>query len=244
MAQTATPLGAVNVRAHEGDDAPDPMGRVDTTGREFGAEAPTIGASRAFRLAGAVQSMAGPATETATTTMAQEHTGYGRPDPRHADTTLVGSPYGPEDDTLAAQTEITSNTRLPVAFTPQTAPPRPAAGFTGEDPARPAQTPRWLFLRAFDKWAADHGGPVDKVPQPPPHASVPFVYPDDVPGALPSPGGGFHNRREGIGAQPNSFRLLPRPWDELLVNTGAPVAGSVDPAWQAAATQARKGWRA
>lgn len=245
MAYTPGQVGAaVDATRGTSDDAPDPMGRVDYTGDEFLSGPPSLGSMRAFRLAGSVESMAGPAQDTEAGQLAREHATRGGADPRRAEIDLVGAPYGPEDDTYKPAPEVTSNSRLPVNMAPQNPPERPRGGFTGADPARPAMTPRWLFMRLFDKgYSSDHPGRVEKIPQAPPRAASPLGYAEDVPGALPSPGGGFHNRREGIGAQPNSFRIMPRPWDELLINIGAQGTGQADPAQSAAAAQAARGWR-
>lgn len=237
MSYTKAQVGAANTPdIHLTDDAPDAQHVVDFTGDEFDSLPVTsIGsASRNWRARPAqLDGQPGIALGTDQTTRANEHAHAGQPDPRRTETALGGNPSAPELASLSPSPETPHNDRDAVALRPEAAPARARQGFTGEDPARAAQSQRAWFLRPFDQWAARHPGTVEKVSMDNPTAARPPER-GRLRGALPSPSGAEGTGMEAVGAQPNTFRLLPRRWDEQIVNTGP----------EAAPASARaRGWR-
>lgn len=143
---------------------------------------------------------------------------------------------------LFSQVGIITNSRGPGLEPRQAAPDPPRAGSTGADPARPSQVPRWLFFRLFDQGIAQRLGE-QKIALASPLASTPISHANDTPDGVPNPGGAGSTGMQPISAQRNSFRLIPTPWDEQLVNTGA-VSPTYDPAQAASSSQRSRGYRA
>ena len=173
------------------------------------------------------------------------HVGPGDPDARalYGNPQQAGNP-GHAPDAFAPQAEAIHNEQHGAnVIDSQTAPARARQGFTGEDNTRAAVQGRWLFGRLFDQWAEQRLGAVDKAPAAHLTAARPPTFGEDVAGGLPSPGGRWRARgMEGVGIQPNSVRLLPRPWDEQLVNDGSAVPG-IDQAAVAGSAARARGWR-
>lgn len=170
----------------------------------------------------------------------ESHSERGNPDPRRGDFTALPTP-GQEPIPIHYDNSLSL-----VVVDPRQAPERPRQGFTGADPARPATFRRPLMLRLFDKLMSDHGAGGDKVALGSPHAFIDRQSLGDLAGGQPSAAGSAGTQREGIGPQPNTFRVLPDQWDALLVNTGGPAvsASNPDPAYTAAASTTASRWRA
>lgn len=225
---------AVDTRAHDAGAMPPAAAAVDYTGNNLPAEdeSPALSYFRTFRPA-ETAGRTGVGTDAPLSAQLTEHMQHGKPDERRGRQTLQAT-----SRELEAQAEARHNSVLPVAFAATAAPDRTRGGLNGYDPARPAATRRNLFLRAFDQWAG--GLPGVKAAFESPIADVGLVQPDDVDGALPTANSGRGDRKAGIGIQPNTYRLLPRPWDEQLV-VGDDSAGA---SFAASAAQTRAGWRA
>lgn len=225
---------AVDTKAHEAGPLPPAAADVDYVGLNMPAEdEPTpVSYLRTFRPSETGAS-AFAATEAPLPTLLAEHMQPGPVDDRRGRQTMQATSRD-----LEAQDELRANTLLPVSFAATNAPDRTRGGSTGYDAARPAATRRNIFLRAFDQWAGDLPG--TKASFQSPIASLGLVQPDDVAGALPTANSGRGDRKAGIGIQPNTYRLIPRAWDENLV-VGDDSAGN---AFAAVAAQQRSGWRA
>lgn len=224
---------AVDTQPHAPGPIPPASAAVDQTGTNLPAEADqTQGYLRTFRPSEMAGRTPYAGTEAALPDQLAEHMQHGQPDPRRGRNTLQATDRG-----LEAQDEARANTLLPVTFAATAAPDRTRGGSTGYDPARPASTRRNMFLRAFDQWAAQSLGV--KAALAAPIADVGLYQPDDVDGALPTANSGKGDRAfAGQGLQPNTFRLLPRPWDENLI-VGQDTAGA-----SYLSAQVRSGWRA
>jgi len=227
---------------HESRTAPAVSGVIDLDGTEMGApgSAAPAGSIRSFRAGGSgLPAPDAPAVEDDKHTRADHHAGHGHADERRGLTTVLR-------DASGAAVEQYNNQRTAVVLTPEDPPARPRGGFTGADPTRPALMIRPSLIRWFDKAIAEHPGPVLKVEQAGPLAARPKDGLADVSGAQPFAGGATGTQREGIGPGRNSFRIMPKPWDALLVDTGGPAVSATnpDPAYTAAVSQARRGFRA
>jgi hypothetical protein len=206
---------------------------VDYTGQGLPAEDNQLAAySRTFRPSELFGRAANPGTDAPLSAQLAEHMEPGEPDDRRGRQTLQATSRD-----LEAQDEARHNSLLPAAFAATNAPDRTRGGLNGYDTPRPAFTRRNMFTRAFDQVIAQSLG--IKVMQPAPIANVGLVQPDDASGALPVANSARGDRKAGIGSQPNTFRILPRPWDENLT-TGDAGSG----AFSASAQQQRSGWRA
>lgn len=225
---------AVDTTVHQRGPLPPAAADVDYIGTDLPSEdVQTVPYLRSFRPSERVAAGTGyPSTEAPLSAQLAEHMTHGEPDPRRDRQTLQATSRD-----LEAQAEVRRNSLLPVAFAATNAPDRTRGGLNGYDTPRPAFTRRNMFFRAFDQWAGQSLGL--KVMQPAPIASRGLEQPDDAAGALPVANSARGDRKAGIGSQPNTYRLIPRPWDQDVV-----VAGSGDQAFQAAAQQQRNGWRA
>jgi hypothetical protein len=197
--------------------------------------------ARSFRQVPTVGGPRHPGTMDDTPAYTAEHMSHGRADRRRVYDEPNGGGYPepareslrPEPEYLSAQTGLTE------AISPALPPDRPRGGSTTADPARTATQHRWVFLRPFDQWASQIlGGFIDKIEMPSPLASMPYAGTDKITHPFLYPGGGVApiGRTSGVGIQPNSYRLIPRPWDEQLVNTPAPGT-------TAEGSRRAKGWR-
>ena len=177
--------------------------------------------------------------------LAAGHARPGHPDPNARELwdapAQAGNPGHVREDQQPAP-ELLANTPAGAnVVTPAPAPVRPRAGFTGEDNTREAKGWRWLFLRPFDQWAAEHPGSLDKLPSAGPLASRPPTFVEAVSGAVPAPGGGFSAPgMTPVGGERNSVRLLPRAWDAAVVNDGA---GQQDATAARSSSARARGWR-
>lgn len=150
-----------------------------------------------------------------------DHSGRGVPDRRrqYDSTTPAGYPE-PASESLRPSPEELSNSRTAPVLTPSDPPPRAKAGSGGNDPARPAEVARWMFNRPFGKWAADDAPAIVKIESLPPLAASPYAQADPTDPAYysPNPGGDgiTVNNNGSAGSHPNTFRPVPRPWDENL----------------------------
>jgi hypothetical protein len=228
---------------HDTTAAPAVAGVIDLDGTEYGApgsDAPA-GSLRGFRASSAGRPA--PTDVAAVDDDKHAHAGLhsrtGSADPRRDRTTVLS------DDRMGPMVERYDNSRNEVVIAHEAPPERPRQGFTGADPARAAQYVRPVMIRPFDKAIAEHPGAVLKVEQAGPLAARPKEL-ADLSGGQPFAGGSTGTQREGIGPRPNSFRIMPKAWDALLVNTGGPAATDTnpDPAATAAAAQASRSWRA
>jgi hypothetical protein len=97
-------------------------------------------------------------------------------------------------------------------------------------------------MRPFDKGMAEHPGQLEKAYMSAPLATT-SKHLTDLPDAEPFAGGSTGTQVAGVGPGRNSFRIMPRPWDALLVNTGGPAvtAATPDPAYSAAAGETARG---
>lgn len=251
MRYTAAQVGVANTPdAHAATAAPALSGQLDQLGptpelagnptgpsvRSF--RAPQMGGSRAADTI----ALGDPMHERLA-----EHLTRGGRDTRHTDEVRSGHPSGESAD-LAPMDQVYSNARTFVVLTPEPAPDRPRAGFTGADPTRAAQLARPYMLRPFDKEMADHPGEVVKVEMASPTAARPRLYggvPEGAGGVFVMAGGSTGTDRAGMGPTPNSYRIMPSAWDRLLVNTGGPAvtAANPDPAQTAAAAQRARSFR-
>ncbi|MEV6478039.1 hypothetical protein [Streptomyces sp. NPDC051657] len=161
------------------------------------------------------------------------HVRTGRPDRRRQYDALYPAGYSLPVDKMKASPEEVQNSRSAPAVTPATAPPRAFAGLNGEDPARAPELPLYMFNRPYGQWAADHDPAIVKIEQLPPLAGVPYAQHEPTAYGEPnSAGDGITvNNNEATGSSPNTYRPIPRPWDERLTVSdpeapqSAPMAG-------------------
>lgn len=168
------------------------------------------------------------------------HATPGTPDARRVWRAPVGAGYPGTPPDLQTSPELASNTRSVEPVAGHGAPVRHRGGPTSEDAVRPGMFNLAMFMRPFDKWTADNFSALDKIESASPLATSPYTAPSDVLSREPSPGGGMASPGFGpnIGASPNTYRIIPRGWDELLINTGMNSTGqSVDSGRRAS------GWR-
>lgn len=237
---TKAQLGAANLpELHTTTAAPAGLGH-DLNGDEYEtppADQPRV--IRGFRAPAIAPAAPAIALGDKQSTRAAEHASTGSPDPRRTEDELSGHASG-ESSRFQPMPVDHVNVRQAVAIAPEPPPARARQGWTGEDNTRAAVYQHAHVMRPFDKAiGVDHPGELDKVPQPAPLAARPPER-DALAGGLPFAGGSASSRREGIGVQPNSFRLLPKAWDALALNTGGPAVtpSTPDPA-QVAASRAR-----
>jgi hypothetical protein len=176
----------------------------------------------------------GPGTDSDPAAFVSDHSGVGTADQRRVYDSgsqgQAGYPL-PKAEGFYPSPEQLINEQLPEVISPNAAPARNRAGSTGEDPTRTSRLPLWLFSRPFDKWASERLGSagVEKFEQASPLASVPVQDTGDVANAYPSAGGRWAaGRMNPVGIIPNSFRLIPRPWDELLVTPQTETVQTTD----------------
>lgn len=245
MSYTKAQVGAANVPdAHTSSARPSGMTGIDLEGDEYAtppADQPRI--LRGFRAPAVAQTDPDIALGDKQSNRAAAHASKGSPDPRRTETALSGHQSG-ESSRFKPMDEHYVNVRENVTIEPEAAPTRPRAGWTGDDNTRTARFQHAHVMRPFDKGIAEHPGAVTKAGQPAPLAARPPER-DALVGGLPSPMGSGSSKRAGIGVQPNSFRLMPRAWDALAINTGGPAvsASNPDPAQAAASHSARRGFR-
>lgn len=244
MSYTSAQVGAANIPdAHTGRAAPTAMEGIDQDGTEIPAVS-RVGLFSGFGWR--ARQTKGPAPRIALgdtmTERAGEHANAGKPDPRRTETELTGHPSG-ESRRFAPMVEDYTNERRDVAIAPEAPPARPRQGWTGDDNTRAARYTVAFLMRPFDKAIAEHPGPIIKDEARSPQAATPPNR-DPLKGGLPSPMGSAGTAAEGVGPTPNTFRLMPRRWDALVVNTGGPAAtGSNDPAQDAAAAARGRSFR-
>lgn len=163
------------------------------------------------------------------------HVGPGRPDRRRQYDALYPAGYNLPVDSMKPSPEQVQNSRSAPAILPSTAPPRAFAGLNGTDPARAPELPLWMYNRPYGQWSADHDPAIVKIEQLPPLAATPYVQHDPTEHLVPNPGGDgiTANSNATAGSHPNTYRPVPRPWDERLTvsdpeaaDTSAPMAGS------------------
>lgn len=222
----------VDTAVHQQGPMPPASAAVDYIGTDLPApDYPTApGYMRSFRPSEPNGRSGYAATEAPLPELLQEHMTGGQLDPRRGRQTLQATSRD-----LEPFTEHVSNTLRPVEFAATAAPERTRGGLNGYDEPRAAATRRFLFGRPFDQTIGQSLGV--KVMQPSPIADRGLQQPDDAAGALPVANSARGDRKAGIGSQPNTFRLIPRPWDENLVTQDP---GSVS----ASAAQHAAGWRA
>lgn len=153
------------------------------------------------------------------------HATAGRPDTRRVwgASTPAGYSGGGAVGETEPSPEVSANGRVAEPVGPQSPPVRHRGGPTSDDPARPAHLALAMYSRPFDTgMGAQHFGSIGRLEMDSPRAAQPWTAAQDAYGREPSAGGGMAVPGIGpyAGAAPNSFRLLPRPWDELLINTG------------------------
>lgn len=222
----------VDTTVHAAGPMPPASAAVDYIGTDLPAEDDTATASylRSFRPSERTVANPYAATEAPLPELLAEHMTHGQLDPRRGVQTLM-----PPTRDLEAQDTAFSNSLLPPDFAATNAPDRTRGGLNGYDTPRTAMTRRVLFLRAFDQVIAQSLG--IKVMQPNPIASRGLEQRTDAAGALPVANSARADLKAGIGSQPNTFRLLPRPWDQdIVVGDGPSVS--------ATANQQAAGWRA
>lgn len=232
---TPAQVGAANIPdVHMDGAAPQAQHVVDFTGDEFDSlpVSSVPSSARNWRSRDETAAAVGIGLGTDQTTRANEHAHGGAPDARRTETAAGGHPGSPENPSLSPSPEYPHNDRDVVYRVDQSAPSRPRQGFTGDDPARAAQSQRAWFLRPFDQWAAYGAGPVEKVGQDNPTASRPPARSRLV-GGLPSPSGSEGTGMEAVGSQANTFRRVPRPWDELALSNGQEVTPARAAGWRA-----------
>lgn len=228
---------------HLDSQAPGLAGMLDLDGTEFGATGSSAprGSVRSFRATS--RGDAAPDTialHDGKAARVGEHSTAGEVDARRGMTTVL-----PEaKDELAASTF--ANDAALLTFVPEAPPERPRQGFTGADPARPAWYRRPLFIRPFDKAMTDHPISVLKVEMDGPLASRPKDQLADVGSSQPYAGGSTGTQHVGVGPSRNSFRIMPKAWDTLLVDTGGPAVSAAipDPGSYASTRQASRSFRA
>jgi hypothetical protein len=212
------------------------------------AEIPVVSNSRAFR--GGSVSVAAPADVAGQLTgdgmagaLVGIHGHAGNADPRALwtgtpDGRQAGAKGGTAPDALLPSSEHIVNGRDAADAGTQQAPSVYRAGSTSAANTRTAVRPFWLFLRPFDKWTVDNLAPVlAKLPQPSPRAATPPMA-GAVSNPEPNAGGyGTIGGMEASGVKPNTVRLLPRPWDELAVQTAGDTG-------QHMTVAAARSWRA
>jgi len=242
---TREQLGAANVPAAHASSAP--VAGFDPAEDEFPAGDVMLvrGAAELMRWRGPQSVGAGPggpATddggEYGITPAA--HRVPGQVDARRVWRAPVGAGYPGTPPELQVSPEFPANVRVTEPVAGHAAPARHRGGPTSDDPARAAVFPLATFMRPFDKWAPENFAALDKIDAPAPKAASPYTAPSDAPSRTPSAGGGM--AAPGIGPQvgpaPNTYRIIPRSWDELLINTGQGGTATVDSGRRAG------GWRA
>lgn len=158
-----------------------------------------------------------------------EHAGTGTPDRRrqYGASQPAGYPE-PANESLRPSPEELSNSRTAPVLIPSDPPPRAKAGSGGNDPAREAEVARWMFDRPYGKWAADDAPAIVKIESLPPLAASPYAQADPTDPAYysPNPGGDgiTVNTNTAAGSHPNTYRPVPRPWDEDLTVTDPAAA--------------------
>lgn len=239
----ATPeqLGVANRPDLHGRDAPI---LTDEHDDEFLNEVPVVktpAERMRFRARPTYGPPPGPATEA---DQVGAHMTGGSPDPRRlwGNPTQAGYPE-PQQEGLRPSAEDLVQVRPVLDVDPAGPPVRYSAGSTGEDASRAARWPIALFFRPFDKAMPEQFASLDRIEQASPQASTPLTPGQDVPGRYPSPGGGLASPGIGphVAASPNTFRLVPRPWDELAIMTGL-RDGTLPPSAEGA--RRAGGWRA
>lgn len=162
------------------------------------------------------------------------HVSGGRPDRRRQYDALYPAGYTLPVDKMKASPEETQNSRSAPAVSPSTAPPRARGGLNGTDEARAPELPLYMYNRPYGQWSADHDPAIVKIEQLPPLAATPYAQHDPTEHLIPNPGGDgiTVNNNGGAGSHPNTFRPIPRPWDERLTvsdpeaaDPSAPMAG-------------------
>jgi hypothetical protein len=242
-ASTPTPaqLGAANIpEAHLLDATPsivtdrvDSLDQLPDAGINYAPSSP-----RAFRAQPRFGTPPGPDTDrpTAGESYTDVHMSRGKPTERQQWGALYPAGYQqPKQESLRPSPEYLANERTDRSPAIRVEIDRPRAGSIGTDPTRPSMVPTWLFNRPFDQWAEygpAHGLP--KIEQPSPLASTPLHFANPVPYSVPYAGGDAPTFMQPVGIQPNTMRIVPRAWDDLLVATGrgvdvpesVPIAGT------------------
>lgn len=224
--------------------APDVSGVLDLDGTEQAFEAADTqpaphGSLRGFRAMftrGDAAPDDVPSVDDNKGQRAQAHTARGSADDRRGATTIL------PDEQFAAMPRSFDSVRHEVVITPEAPPARPRLGWTGEDNTRAAQYTRPILMRQFDKGIADHPQKVLKAEFDSPTAQASKQL-GDIVGGQPFAGGSTGTQRAGIGPGRNSFRIMPKAWDTLLVDTGGPAVSpsNPDPSATAASMQAGPG---
>lgn len=241
-------VGAVNAQAHINAAIPAAQLPAQHMGTEFGDMVPnplppTV-RGRRYRAATTTTT---PADQIALGDSASvrigKHLSEGSPNPRQVDSQIHGVPT--ESPIELVPEHFHNERRGVVGSARSAAPTRARQGWGTEDNTRPSRSYVAFLLRPFNQRSEWHPGAVGKVDLPDPHAARSRDVPT-MPHAIPAPGGrGTSSAKKGIATQPNTYRVLPKPWDQLLVNTGGPAAQVMgDPAHTASSSQARRGWGA
>ncbi|MFJ8188084.1 hypothetical protein [Streptomyces sp. NPDC096105] len=158
------------------------------------------------------------------------HVGGGRPDRRRQYDALYPAGYPqPANESMRPSPEESRNAQGTPAVTPSDAPPRARGGLNGTDPARAPEVRVPLFNRPYGQWAADHDPAIVKIESLPPLAATPYAQHEATEHYEPNPGGDgiTVNNNTAAGSHPNTYRPVPRPWDERLTVTdpeAAPVS--------------------
>lgn len=238
MSTAAPPLGAAVPAQHMGDRAPASMAVFDLSGAQPDADANLSPVETMRWRAPSVSAAPGPGSAAGLPALTAVHMTAGAPDPRHTMTGPVGLPFAPDDPGMEPYRTRNVNARALEVIAPQNRPVPNRAGSSGLDPTRPSTDQRVFSQRPFDMWASRHPLAVDKTPQQSPKAGTP-ILPPAVPQAVPSPGGAGAATVQPVGVLPNTFRLIPDPWDTFYVTAPNP-----DGAAAAVAAQRAAGWRA
>ncbi|MBT2400640.1 hypothetical protein [Streptomyces sp. ISL-100] len=146
------------------------------------------------------------------------HASAGRPDRRRQYDALYPAGYSQPSENMRSSPEEMQNSRSAPSVAPATAPPRAFGGLNGTDPARAPELPLHMYNRPYGKWSADHDPAIVKIESLPPLAGTPYAQHEPTEHYEPNAGGDgiTVNRNQAAGSSPNTYRPVPRPWDERL----------------------------
>lgn len=153
----------------------------------------------------------------------EAHRTLGSPDIRRIANSDDQAGYpGWKRDAAHTSPELTQNIRIDQPMQPQAPWARHRGGHTSDDPTHPAQLASWLFTRPFGQEETERFTAISRLEQSSPLAAYPVTTQDGPAGAYPHPGGtgGAPGFGPTVAAVANTWRSLPRPWDDALVVTG------------------------
>ena len=168
------------------------------------------------------------------------HRSLGNADPRRVYNTNASAGYpGWVREEFHTPEEI-RNMRIVEPVDAQAPWVRHRAGSTSDDPTRPAQLASWLYYRQFGTLDAERFTAIGRLEAASPLAASPLTPAAPPPSPYPNPGGvdGSPGFGPTVSAVANSWRSMPKPWDELVITTAPADTGQAINAARRAS-----GWR-